>query len=199
MTAKPFLISLALAGAVALSGCQSSSSTSNFGLTRQVNICSGFGCIYKQTLLFDEEDMAHMRTVMQNGAETPESERRSISELVAWKERLAQKKLRMRQDTRLSYQRDAGIRGQMDCVDESSNTFAFLKFLQGEGLLRHHKAKRVAERGFLFDGRYPHRTAVVTDSAGREWVVDSWKKNGGEEPQVTTYAKWKVEWASEYH
>ncbi len=135
---------------------------------------------------------------MAKGAAKPELERASLGELVAWKERLAQKRLQMRRDTRLSYQRDAGIRGQMDCVDESSNTLAFLKFLEKEGQLRHHTAKRIAERGFLFDGRYPHKTAIVTDDGGNEWAIDSWKKHGGEPPQVVAYSIWKKEWASEY-
>jgi len=181
-----------------LAACQSSSSTSNFDSVKQVRICSGFGCIYKQTLAFTTDDLEHIQSVMGKGASTPKLERASLAELVAWKERLAQKRLKMRRDTRLSYQRDAGIRGQMDCVDESSNTLAFIRIIEKEGLLHHHKAKRIAERGFLFDGRYPHKTAIISDKSGKEWAIDSWKKHGGEPPQVIAYSIWKKERASEY-
>ncbi len=182
-----------------LGGCQSNSSTSNFnGDVKQVKICSGFGCIYQQTLAFSQSDIAHIRSVMKGSQTDPALERSAIGELVAWKERLAQQRLRMRADTKLSYQRDSGIRGQMDCVDESSNTLAFVKFLSNENLLRHHKPKKIAERGFLFDGRYPHRTAVLTDANGTNWAFDSWKKDGGELPQVVKLSEWRLERTSEY-
>jgi hypothetical protein len=190
------LISLMLFGGLA--ACQTGSTTHSLDSVKQVKVCSGFGCIYQQTLTFSSDDIEHIGIVMAKGTASPEQERASLSELVAWKERLAQKRLKMRRDTRLSYQRDAGIRGQMDCVDESSNTLAFVRFLEAEGLLRHHKAKRIAERGFLFDGRYPHKTAIVIDSSNKEWAIDSWKKHGGEPPQVVAYSIWKKERASEY-
>ena len=186
-----------------LASCQSSSSTSGFGSkaggqTKQVKICSGFGCLYKQSLTFSAADMVQIRSAFGSRVTTAGAERRAISKLVAWKELLAQKRLHMRRDTKLSYQRDAGIRGQMDCVDESSNTLVFLKFLDSEKLLKFHKPKRIGARGLLFDGRYPHKTAVVTDNKGAKWAIDSWKKDGGLPPQIVEYAKWRVERGSEY-
>lgn len=182
-----------------LAACQSSSSTSNFGAqSKQVKICSGFGCIYQQSLAFSASDMKHIRLVLGNKIKSPTAERIALSKLVAWKEKLAQQRLRMRQDTKLSYQRDAGIRGQMDCVDESNNTLAFLRFLETEGRLKFHKPMRIGSRGLLFDGRYPHKTAVVTDQNKTKWAIDSWKKDGGLPPQIVEYAKWRVERGSEY-
>ena len=186
-----------------LASCQSSSSTNGFGSkaveqVKQVKICSGFGCIYQQSLAFSAADMVHIRSAFGSQVGTADAERSAISRLVAWKELLAQRRLRMRRDTKLSYQRDAGIRGQMDCVDESNNTLAFMKFLASEKLLKFHKPKRIGARGFLFDGRYPHKTAVVTDNKGTTWAIDSWKKDGGLPPQIVKYSKWKVERGSEY-
>ncbi len=185
-------------GAVSLSACQSSSSTSNFNAEKFVQVCSGFGCIYRQKLAFSASDMNKIRSVLDATVQDAGAERLALAELVAWKEQLGQQKLKMRRDTRLSYQRDRGIRGQMDCVDESSNTLAFLQFLEKEGLLKHHQPRRIAGRGFLFDGRYPHKTAVIRDKNGDDWAVDSWKKHGGEPPQVVDLAIWRTERASEY-
>ncbi len=189
--------------AALLASCQSNSSTSGFGSkadgqVKQVKICSGFGCIYQQSLAFSAADMVHIRSAFGSRVSTADAERSAISRLVAWKELLAQRRLRMRRDTKLSYQRDAGIRGQMDCVDESNNTLAFLKFLNSEKLLKFHQPKRIGARGLLFDGRYPHKTAVVTDNKGTTWAIDSWKKDGGLPPQIVKYSKWKVERGSEY-
>ncbi len=184
-----------------ISGCQSSGSSSKFGIAKnlkKVPICSGFGCIYQQSLAFSVDDMMHINSIMNNSNASARDERAALANLIGWKEQLAQRRLGMRQDTRLSYQVDAGIRGQMDCVDESSNTLAFLNFLNSENLLRYHKPKRIGARGYLFDGRYPHKTATATDDKGIVWAFDSWKKNGGEPPQVVEYSSWKLERASEY-
>lgn len=189
-----FLVALSV-----IAACQSSSSTSNFNAEiNHVKICSGFGCEYIQRLDFSSSDVAHIRSVLNNQIRDSATERTAISNLVAWKEILAQRRLNMRQDTRLSYQRHVGIRGQMDCVDESNNTLAFLKFLDHKGLLKFHKPMRIGNRGFLFDGRYPHKTAVVTDENGIKWAIDSWKKDGGEPPQIVKYATWRIERGSEY-
>jgi len=195
-----FVVLVSVAG---LAACQSSSSTSKFGSNvegqpKQVKICSGFGCVYQQTLAFSLEDMEHIHSVLDEQVTEPVAEREAISKLVAWKEIQAQQRLHMRQDTKLSYQRDAGIRGQMDCVDESNNTLAFLNFLNSERLLKFHKPVKIVARGFLFDGRYPHKTAVVKDQMGTMWAIDSWKKDGGFPPQIIEYAQWKLERGSEY-
>ena len=83
-------------------------------------------------------------------------------------------------------------RGQMDCVDESTNTTRILKLLEQQGLLKHHKVMRRASRGFFADGRYPHFTAVLKDPSGREWVVDSWYEPAGGPPDIMPLEKWKV-------
>ena len=57
------------------------------------------------------------------------------------------------------------IKGQMDCVDESTNTHGFLLYLANRGLLKFHKVGRKVSRGFFLDGRYPHWTAIVIDQA----------------------------------
>lgn len=67
----------------------------------------------------------------------------------------------------------ARIKGQMDCIDESTNTDNFLRYLQSRGWLKHHTVARRTSRGAFFDGRYPHWTAVVEDKQGQKWAVDS--------------------------
>ncbi len=202
MINKNFARASALMFLTVLAACQSSGSSSNLSVAasdrKEGKICSGFGCIYSAQLAFSGADLEHMRSVLKADFATPADERKSIADLVAWKERLAQTKLGMVRDTRLTYQRDAGKVGQMDCVDESNNTLAFLQFLDREGLLKLNKPSRIVGRGFLFDGRYPHRTAVVVDANGEDWAIDSWKEDGGVLPQVVELAVWKKERGSEY-
>ena len=45
--------------------------------------------------------------------------------------------------------------------------------LPGHGYLRHHRVEAPSARGFFIDGRYPHATAVLTDTdSGERWAVD---------------------------
>jgi hypothetical protein len=49
-----------------------------------------------------------------------------------------------------------------------------------------------AARGFFIDGRYPHATAVLAETAtGRKWAVDSWPRANGAAPVVQPLAEWK--------
>lgn len=79
----------------------------------------------------------------------------------------------------------------MDCVDESTNTDALLRYLQGRGLLTHHKVEPRTSRGFLLDGRYPHWTAVIGAPDGVKWVVDSWYAPMGGAPDIFPLSEWK--------
>ena len=67
------------------------------------------------------------------------------------------------------------IKGQMDCIDESTNTRGFLLYLAERGLLKFHKVGRNVSRGFFVDGRYPHLTAIIIDPGrhemGRRFLV----------------------------
>jgi hypothetical protein len=83
-------------------------------------------------------------------------------------------------------------RGQMDCVDESTNTRALLLYLAERGLLKFHKVGRNVSRGFFVDGRYPHFTAIVVDPGGTRWVVDPWYAPLGGAPDIFPYEQWKV-------
>ena len=89
-------------------------------------------------------------------------------------------------------------KGQMDCIDESTNTDTLLRYLAERGLLKYHKVERKASRGNFIDGRYPHFTAVVSDPAGVKWVVDSWYAPTGGAPDIFPYSQWKVrgQWES---
>ena len=89
---------------------------------------------------------------------------------------------------------NAGVPGQMDCVDEASNTTSLLMFAQMHGLLKHHRIHSPVARGFFLDFRYPHATAVVTDiKSGKKFAVDSWKYDNGVFPDIKPLDVWMSE------
>lgn len=84
-----------------------------------------------------------------------------------------------------------GQPGQLDCIDESTNTTTYLKLLERDGLLRYHRVAARATRLGLFVGM-PHSTAVIEelDSGGR-YVVDSWFHDNGRPPHIVRLEDWR--------
>lgn len=87
--------------------------------------------------------------------------------------------------------------GQMDCIDESTNTALYLTLLQKYGLLRHHRVEDRSTRGWFVFG-WPHTTAVVREAGnGTLWAVDSWFLDNGEPPFILPLQVWKEGWVPE--
>ena len=87
-----------------------------------------------------------------------------------------------------------GRLGQMDCVDEASNTTAYLQMLADAGLLRWHTVEEQAHRGFFILG-WPHTSAVVQDTeTGERFAVDSWFHANGVPPEVVPLRRWRAGW-----
>lgn len=87
-----------------------------------------------------------------------------------------------------------GEPGQMDCIDESTNTTLYLTLLQKYGLMRLHRVEDRATRGWLVFG-WPHTTAVIQEIAsGTLWAVDSWFLDNGKPPLILTLDQWESGW-----
>jgi hypothetical protein len=128
---------------------------------------------------------------MRAGAASPKAERGAIAKAVQYFEQRSFQVIGVRDKPKADFGA-SHIKGQMDCVDESTNTRTLLLYLAERDLLKFHKVGRNVSRGIFFDGRYPHFTAIVIDPAGTKWVVDSWYKPTGGAPDVFPYEQWKV-------
>lgn len=157
----------------------------------QLTVCHGYSCHYKTRLDLGRGDIARLASIMRSGSGSAEAERRAVSRVVQYYERRATAAVGIKDGPKSDF--GAGRkRGQMDCVDESTNTTRILKLVEQRGLLKHHKVMRRASRGFFADGRYPHFTAVLEDRSGRKWAVDSWYEPAGGPPDIMPLEKWKV-------
>lgn len=83
----------------------------------------------------------------------------------------------------------AGRPGQMDCIDESTNTTTYLTLLQQNGLLRWHQVQERAQRDkWIID---IHWAAVISDTdSGQLCAVDSWFLDNGQPPYIQKLANW---------
>ncbi|WP_143534712.1 hypothetical protein [Notoacmeibacter marinus] len=162
-------------------------------------ICSGYGCTFKDGFAPGAADRSRLKAIMARGAASPKAERRAIRRAIALMERSAQQQSRFDIDVPLSLQRHANRRGQMDCFDESTNTRTYLRWLHKAGMMRHHRPSRtIAQRGYLLDGRYPHKTAVIQDDNGLAWAVDSWRGRNGQPPEIMPISRWENSSSSDF-
>lgn len=83
----------------------------------------------------------------------------------------------------------AGLPGQMDCIDESSNTTAYLTLFQQNGLLRWHEVEERTQRAkWVLD---VHWTAVIRETgSGDRYAVDSWFLDNGQPPYIQRLEDW---------
>ena len=88
-----------------------------------------------------------------------------------------------------------GRNGQLDCVDEATNTTVFLRILESQRLLRRHEVGQpVTRASFSFD--WPHSTATVTErGSGRAYGIDSWFYDNGEDAVVVPLDQWLAGWS----
>lgn len=157
----------------------------------RMTICHGYSCYYETRLDVSGQDLARLASIMRSGASSAEAERRAISRAVQYFERRSSDLLKVRDRPKgaLGHGRELG---QMDCVDESTNTTRLLRFMAQRGLLRHHTVARRVSRGYLLDNRFPHFTAVIVDDTGKKWAVDSWYEPGGGAPDIMPLERWRV-------
>lgn len=155
-----------------------------------IQICHGYGCTFRSRLTLTGADGARFRSIMAAGAGSPKAERAALSRAVSYYETRAGQATGYHD--RPKTQIGKPQRGQMDCVDEATNTRNLLVYLKERGLLRFHKVERTVSRGYFLDKRYPHFSALLSDPSGRKWVVDSWYKPMGGTPDIMPYEQWKV-------
>lgn len=184
MKPNPRLTLLALATAsvmMALAPAQASVAT--------FRVCHGYDCYYTTKVTLSAQDLRRIQTQLQQG-QSAAAERKTLRTAIALFEERSTAAIGVRDKPRMQFGK-ARIKGQMDCVDESTNTDNFIRYLHSRGWLKYHQPARKTTRGSFFDGRYPHWTAVIEDKSNVKWAVDSWFEAGGGLPDIMPLSDWK--------
>lgn len=126
-------------------------------------------------------------------AATAEQEREQIKQAIALLETFTGQQTLTHLDkamNNMSY----GSKGQMDCIDEATNTTVYLRLIDKAGLLKWHQQASRTSRGLL-SGNAPHNTATITETAsGQRFAVDSWFEDNGQQPYIVPLDDWKSGW-----
>lgn len=179
-----------------LGACTSASSNYSAALesvaASRLTVCHGYNCYFRTHLALGESDMKRISAIMASGAQSPSAERDAVGRAIAFYEDRAGDAIGVR-DRAKSTLDEGGTKGQMDCIDESTNTRTFMLLLEKKGLLRHHTVQSNVSRGFFLDARYPHSTAVLKEKpGGKLWAVDSWYEPMGGRPDILALSQWKT-------
>jgi len=156
------------------------------------NICYDHGCASLAWVTLSAEQWQRLRAVFSSPAATASDEREQIRNAIALFETIVGAMTGTAQDKGGDWA-GWGLPGQMDCIDESTNTTIYLLMLEKYGLLRWHRVADRSTRWSLFS--WPHTTAVIEERASRKkWAVDSWFLDNGEPPFVLPLQTWKDGW-----
>ncbi|UOM34010.1 hypothetical protein [Acuticoccus sp. I52.16.1] len=153
----------------------------------RVVVCHGFGCHRKTAFTFGPADIARMKKLVGNGS--AEDERAGVRRMIAWAETRVAPTVGSEDDVGGLDLRNSGVVGQMDCIDEATNTTSYLMVAQEAGLLKHHRVGSPVSRGYFLDLRYPHATAVLLGE-DEAWAIDSWPAANGVPPDVMPLDTW---------
>lgn len=187
-------MTMAAAALAGLSGCTSTSATHSATVVKPsasfIEICHGYECTYRSKLRLTGKDASRFASIMAAGAGSPEAERQAVGQAIVYFEQRTAALLG-HTDTPMTQFASSRVKGEMDCIDEATNSRALLKYLEGRGLLKYHTVGRNLSRGFVIDNQFPHAAAALKDPQGVVWAVDSWPVPVGTPPDIMPASKWR--------
>lgn len=159
-----------------------------------LRICFNSSCERTEMLTFSYRDMEKVREQLAFCPGQNIYDRLQRVRIAVWQmEALAQKYEPLLANDREVNDREYGVNGRMDCVDNASNTTTYLDILTDLGQLPSWRVEAPSVRKPL-DFNATHWTAVLKDeSTGKEWAVDSWFRPNGNLPFVLPLEAWKAE------
>ncbi len=187
---------------VLLSGCASQSLSSHGGWYEErggrlpvgdkLYICHAFSCALTTPVPLNSSELRKIRAPFRRPIRSAEAERAAVSDSVQVFEEIIGARIGTSGD-RGGLDIGGGDPGQMDCIDEATNTTSLLLLLSAKGDLKYHEVTRPVARGFLLDGRYPHATAVLREKDGeKSWAIDSWPTANAKPPVIQDLDVWIV-------
>lgn len=150
--------------------------------------CYDFGCKSTQDIQFSDHQWARLAALFRQGSPDASTEKQAIRQAVALMEQFSGDISGTRLDKAGNYP-GKDLAYQMDCIDESTNTFQYLTALEQMGWLKWHRVEPKARRIVWF---FSHWSAVISELDTQEnFVVDSWYRDNGEPPYIQRLQDWQ--------
>lgn len=157
-------------------------------------VCQQHGCAQRSEIRLGPDDARRLQQAFGAPAGDARAERRAIARSIAAFEQLVGAKTGTDRDLGGTFP-GAFRAGQMDCIDEATNTTRYLHVLDQAGLLRWHSVAEPVTRLPIPRGWWPHSTAVIRERAsGTRFAVDSWFEANGRPPHIVDLGRWRRGW-----
>lgn len=158
-----------------------------------IRYCSGYSCQSIRSAWLNPDEWAAIAALFEDGVDNPAEERRRVSLAVGLYESFVGPKMGTDADKPESPHLFITT-GQLDCIDEATNTSIFLHLLDNYGLIRFHTVEKPAQRGFIV-GHWFHSTAVLRELDGiAAYAIDSWFYEPGTPAEVVPLEIWLDFW-----
>lgn len=156
--------------------------------------CQGYGCPTVKRVELSDADWKKIEKAYGKKPKNAEKERKKISSAIGAFEQVVGKLTGTENDVRGTFIKTG--KGQLDCVDESTNTTIYMMLLKQKGLMSFHEIEQPQVRWPLVSGRgWMHQTAVITEKeTGKQYAVDSWFEDNGEAAWIVTLDAWRNGW-----
>ena len=155
-------------------------------------VCHGYGCKLQTHVSLSEAEWERVRAAFKPRLRTPSGEQRQIAAAIA----IIEVEVGQRTGT-AAHQRREFNRGdptQLDCIDESVNTWTYLTMLDNDGLLSLHRVASIEHGGSLL-GLDMRNTAVIErEMTGTRYAVDPWLVDAGAPPPILPLSTWLASW-----
>jgi hypothetical protein len=150
--------------------------------------CYDFGCKSTQELHYSTEHWQEISAIFNQGNLDRQQEKQAIRRAVAVMERISGELSATHLDKAGNYP-GYDLARQMDCIDESTNTFQYLQALEEMQLLKWHRVEQKHRRNVWFN---THWTAIISEVGSKaRFAVDSWYRDNGEMPYLQPLAEWQ--------
>jgi hypothetical protein len=160
------------------------------------SICLHNTCSEIAFVSLSEQQWQSIEAVFYPKSSSAEEERLHIKQAIALFETYTGEQTGTKFD-RAENNLSTGKQGQMDCIDEATNSTVYLRLLANADLLSWHSQASRTSRG-LFSGNRPHNTATIIEiETQQHFAVDSWFEANGQWPHIVPLAEWKAGWQPE--
>lgn len=189
------LISLA----IALSACQSHEEHRVAKLVEanptpaKFSVCHGNSCRLRTAVSLSTAEWAQVRALFDPPPADAHAERQQIARATGLLEILIGRQAGTLEDAPgmgVHWNRD----GQLDCIDEATNSTEYLRMMAADGLIRFHDIGMPANR-FKFAAWGPSNTATISERAtGKIYAVDSYFRANGQPADILPLDVWTAGW-----
>jgi len=202
MMIRKFLILPAAATALLLNACAAQEESRVAKLLdpnptpASFKACYGNSCRLHSQVGLSPEQWQQVRTVFDPAPADALDERRAVARAVAVLERFTGQQTGTSEDAPgMGVHLDPD--GQLDCIDESTNSTSYLRMMAADGLIRFHHVGFPAHR-FVLSAWGPSNTATMRETAtSKRYAVESYFRENGQPAYVLPLDIWVEGWTPE--